>query len=111
MSRFMLALLVLLACSRAMHAAPDGAMALTMEMRNGDGRAALVFYVLHEDGLLAYRIGVRMLQSHRTPAGFEMRLHVPSAPNWSRWGARVRELWRSATIDPCAGIRFFLPRL
>jgi len=105
MSRFILALLLLFACSRAMHAAPDGAFAVTMEVREGGDRAALVFYVQWRrpsqfvvcDGAPAYRLGVRILQPHRNPAAFEMHFHIPSAPNWVRWGASVGQFWRSLT--------------
>jgi hypothetical protein len=122
MSRFVVLALLLLACSRLMHAESDGALAVTMEMHDANGRTAVVLYFIRGewhrpsqcvvcDAGLAYRIGLTILQPHRNPSGFEMRFHAPSAPGWARWAARVRELWRSATIEPCAGIRFLLPRL
>jgi hypothetical protein len=111
MSRFVVLALLLLACSRLIHAAPDSALALTMEMRETDGRAAVVVYIIRDDGPLAYRIGFTILKPHRSPAEFDIRLSVPSAPTWARWATLMRELWRSATIDPCAGIRFLLLRL
>ena len=112
MSRFVMMALLLLACSRLMHAGPDAAIALTVEMHETAGRAAMVFYMIrNDDGPLTYRIGITILEPHRNPSAFEMRLRAPGAPSWAHWAARVRELWRSATIDSCAGIRFLLPRL
>jgi len=119
MSRLIMLVLLLLACSYATHAATDDVIAVTLEMRQSEGRAAIVFYAIRGEWRRpsqcvvckagsAYRIGVRILQPHQDPAGFEVRLQTPSAPGWARWAAQVRRVWDNITDHR---IRWSVPRV
>ncbi len=111
MSRFVLALLLSMVCSRAVAASPDGALAVTLAMGHGGGRTAVVLYLVRQDRPLAWRAGLAILAPHRRPASYEAPLRLPGVPALARRLLRARNFWRSATIEPCAGTRFLLPRL